>query len=52
MRYNVLKKQFKDQKQLRIMKGLCDNCLTSNVEVTSVKGKILCSKCVNKDSNN
>ena len=45
------KKQFKDQKHLRIMKGLCDNCLTSNVEVTSVKGKTLCSVCSNKDSN-
>ena len=33
------------------MKGLCDNCLTSNVEVTSVKGKTLCSVCSNKDSN-
>ena len=52
MRYNVLKKQFKDQQQLRIMTGLCDNCLTSNVEVTSVKGKTLCYNCTNKDSNN
>ena len=52
MRYNVLKKQFKDQKQLRIMKGLCDNCLTSNVDVIPIKGKSLCSDCANKDSNN
>jgi len=51
MRYNDLKKQFKDQNKLRIMKGLCDNCLTSNVEVSSQRGKTLCSDCAKKDSN-
>ena len=33
------------------MKGLCGNCLESNIEVTSVKGKTLCSNCAKKDSN-
>ena len=51
MRYTRLKKQFKLQFKLRIMKGLCQNCLTSNVEVNFVKGKTLCSNCANKDSN-
>ncbi len=51
MRYNELKKQFKVQSELRIMKGLCENCLTSNVEVNFVKGKTLCLDCAKKDSN-
>jgi len=51
VRYYNLKKQFKDQKYLRIMTGLCEKCLTSNIEVEFVKGKTICSKCANKDSN-
>lgn len=51
MRYNELKKQFKDQLELRIMKGLCQNCLASNIEVNFVKGKTLCLNCAKKDSN-
>ncbi len=27
------------------MKGLCHSCLTSNVELVLVKGKILCVQC-------
>ncbi len=33
------------------MKGLCEKCLTSNVEVIPVKGKTICSNCLKKDSN-
>ena len=51
MRYNELKKQFKVQPELRIMKGLCENCLTSNVEINFVKGKTLCLDCAKKYSN-
>jgi hypothetical protein len=51
MRYNYLKKQFKVQSQLRIMNGLCEICLESNVEVKFVKGKTVCSDCANNDSN-
>ena len=51
MRYNEFKKQFKDQPELRIMRGLCENCLASNTEVTFVKGKTICLNCAKKDSN-
>ena len=51
MRYNRFKKQFKLEFKLRIMKGLCQKCLTSNVEVNFLKGKTICSDCANKDSN-
>ena len=51
MRYNELKKQFKVQPELRIMKGLCENCLTSNIDVKFVIGKTLCVDCAKKDSN-
>ncbi len=30
------------------MKGLCHSCLTSNVELVMVKGKILCTDCHKK----
>ena len=33
------------------MNGLCEICLTSNIEVKFVKGKTICSACANKDSN-
>jgi hypothetical protein len=33
------------------MTGLCENCLTSNIEVKFVKGKTLCVDCAKKDSN-
>ncbi|MYB29672.1 MAG: hypothetical protein F4Y18_01345 [Cenarchaeum sp. SB0663_bin_5] len=34
------------------MRGLCHGCLTSNVEVSIVCGKILCDKCssINEES--
>ena len=51
MRYNYLKKQFKVQSQLRIMSGLCQICLKSNVDVKFLKGKTVCYDCANKDSN-
>jgi hypothetical protein len=33
------------------MKGLCEECLASNIEVKFIKGKTICAKCANKDSN-
>ena len=33
------------------MKGLCEKCLTTNIEVNYVKGKTNCANCMNNDSN-
>ena len=33
------------------MKGLCEECLASNIEEKFIKGKTICAKCANKDSN-
>ena len=49
---DISKNNLKIKRLYRTMKGLCDNCLTSNVDVIPVKGKSLCSDCANKDSNN
>ena len=29
------------------MKGLCEECLASNIEVKFIKGKTICAKCAN-----
>jgi len=41
-------KKFKDQKRILSMKGLCQKCHSSNVDIAVVEGIPLCEVCSKK----
>jgi len=41
-------KKFKDQKRILSMKGLCQKCHSSNIDITVVEGIPLCEVCSKK----